>query len=1203
MSDGSPRFERLDLLGRGSLGSVYRARDRETGDHVALKTLEALGPDQVYHLKREFRTLSALHHPSLVKLHDLVVDGGECFFTMELVDGTDFVTWVRSGGDWLARLLDAGAALADALGAVHRAGRLHRDVKPANVRVRPDGHVVLLDFDLALDLDTARPRDEQAECAGTFAYMAPEQAFGGPIGPPADWYAFGGLLYEAATGRVPFTGALGDVLVQKARTGPPAPRLANAAIPERLDAFLSRLLDPLPDRRPTGDDVRRELAALRGRAAPSAAGPASAPFVGRVRETAQLEAVLTRRRSDLDVVHVHGPSGIGKSELVRRVLRRAEAAGDTLVLRGRCHDRESVPYKAFDTIVDALSTVVRALPADQRRPLVPADGGALVRLFPVLARIPELAVTSTPDLEPQELRQRAFDGLRELFVRLARLRPVVVWIDDLQWADLDSSALLERLARPPEPPALALLLSYRSEDRERVPLLEMLHATPDVAASIHETVVALDALSRDETLELARAMSPPGLETNRHFARIAEEAAGSPFFVGELTRYLSALGAGPDVVAPTLAEVVRARLGRLGDTERTLLELVAVAGGPIDGAVVLDAAGGARLRPVLLDLEEQSLVRSTATAGRVVLEMYHDRLRETVTALAPMPAIAARHGQLAAALERTIAPDPRQLLAHYEGAGDHDGARRFALAAADAANEALAFRRAAELYRRALELGVEDEDGVRARLASVLVDAGIGFDAGRAYEDLARRRAAAHAAPEEIAGLRRSAAELFLQYGHLTEGMAIVRELFADIGMRLPRTNLGNLVWFVRERQRLLRRGFDFTVRDPASIPAPLLARFETAYKAASPLAMSDPIVAGAILNRITYEVLDAGHGHLALRLLGTMANREAVIGTAASRRRAAELIERAERLGVEIADPESRGGIDLWAGVNAFIEGRWREARVRCRRAIDFWTGMRGGVAFQIAIARAYELTAIANLGDLRTLATELPVALSDADARGALGLGIALRMGQPALAWLVEDRPEVGRRLADDWMRRWPSDRVLIPHYNHTIAVVQTHLYEGDGWAAWARTEARWTALRRAGFLMQVSSRVDLLFLRARAAVALATREDGRRARSLLRLATRDRKTIDRLTGLLHAAPHAATIEAAVARAQSRTEDAAAALARAVEGYERAEMALHRAAAARTLGVIRGDATAVAAADDWMRAQGVRRPEAMAAMIVPGG
>jgi predicted Ser/Thr protein kinase len=623
MPDVSPRFERLDLLGRGSLGSVYRARDRDTGEDVALKTLEALGADQVYHLKREFRTLSALRHPSLVKLRDLVVDDGECFFTMELVDGVDFVTWVRADAAWLERLLDAAAALADALGAVHGAGRLHRDVKPANVRVRPDGHVVLLDFDLALDLDAARPRDERADCAGTFAYMAPEQAFGGPMGPPADWYAFGSMLYEAATGRLPFAGALGDVLVQKARSGPPASRTLNPDVPERFDGLLRRLLDPLPDRRPTGDEIRRELAALRGRAVPLGTGPRQAPFVGRTHETAVLDAVLSRRRNDLDVVHVHGASGIGKSELVRRVLRRAEAAGDALVLRGRCHDRESVPYKAFDTIVDALSTVVRALPSEERRPLVPVDGGALVRLFPVLARIPELAVTSTPDLEPQELRQRAFDALRELFVRLARIRRVVVWIDDLQWADLDSSALLQRIARPPEPPQLALLLSYRSEDRERVPLLEMLHGTPDVAGSVRQTVVALDALSREETLELARAMSPAGLETNRHFARIAEEAAGSPFFVGELTRYLTALGAGPEVAAPTLQEVVRARVGRLGDTQRTLLELVAVAGGPIDGAVILDAAGGARLRPVLLDLEEQSLVRSTATTGRVVLEMYH----------------------------------------------------------------------------------------------------------------------------------------------------------------------------------------------------------------------------------------------------------------------------------------------------------------------------------------------------------------------------------------------------------------------------------------------------------------------------------------------------------------------------------------------------------------------------------------------------
>jgi hypothetical protein len=274
--------------------------------------------------------------------------------------------------------------------------------------------------------------------------------------------------------------------VQKARSGPPASRTLNPDVPERFDGLLRRLLDPLPDRRPTGDEIRRELAALRGRAVPLGTGPRQAPFVGRTHETAVLDAVLSRRRNDLDVVHVHGASGIGKSELVRRVLRRAEAAGDALVLRGRCHDRESVPYKAFDTIVDALSTVVRGLPSEERRPLVPVDGGALVRLFPVLARIPELAVTSTPDLEPQELRQRAFDALRELFVRLARIRRVVVWIDDLQWADLDSSALLQRIARPPEPPQLALCCRTEA-GRERVPLLSV---PPDVAGSV-QTVVAL----------------------------------------------------------------------------------------------------------------------------------------------------------------------------------------------------------------------------------------------------------------------------------------------------------------------------------------------------------------------------------------------------------------------------------------------------------------------------------------------------------------------------------------------------------------------------------------------------------------------------------------------------------------------------------------------------------------------------------------
>src|SRR5262249_23812853 len=190
---GTERFQILRTLGEGGMGAVYEALDREQNARVALKTLLKLTPDAIGLFKREFRALQDVRHPNLVSLGELFDVNGSWFFTMELVEGTDFLSWVRPGWDepppdrltsgvWsprgrldVERLRAALVQLARGLGALHAAGKVHRDIKPSNIRVTPAGRVALLHFRLLAQTD-AQGRSSWGSGGGTPVFLAPEQA-------------------------------------------------------------------------------------------------------------------------------------------------------------------------------------------------------------------------------------------------------------------------------------------------------------------------------------------------------------------------------------------------------------------------------------------------------------------------------------------------------------------------------------------------------------------------------------------------------------------------------------------------------------------------------------------------------------------------------------------------------------------------------------------------------------------------------------------------------------------------------------------------------------------------------------------------------------------------------------------------------------------------------------------------------------------
>ena len=213
---GAYRLEAL--LGRGGMGEVYRARDTRLGREVAIKILprdRVDDPERKLRFLHEARAASALNHPNIVTLHDIVHDGGVDFLVLEYVRGKSLHDVIPPNGMPLADVLAYGTEIAQALAAAHAAGILHRDIKPANVMVTLDGHAKVLDFGLAkLMGHRATPTSitrtmepaltEPGIVMGTVAYMSPEQARGEPVDARTDLFSLGAVLYEMVKGRRAF---------------------------------------------------------------------------------------------------------------------------------------------------------------------------------------------------------------------------------------------------------------------------------------------------------------------------------------------------------------------------------------------------------------------------------------------------------------------------------------------------------------------------------------------------------------------------------------------------------------------------------------------------------------------------------------------------------------------------------------------------------------------------------------------------------------------------------------------------------------------------------------------------------------------------------------------------------------------------------------------------------------------------------------
>jgi len=752
-----PGYVVEEQLGRGGMGVVYKARDVSLGRYVALKFLPdeyARDPDRLERFRREARTASALNHPHICTVHALGEVAPACgatprpFIVMELIDGPT----LRDVADGKTTGLDAEespiaaacrmvAQAARALAAAHAAGVVHRDVKPENVMVRADGYVKVVDFGLArgvpmlgrLHLPAGAGFQQDTDpgaILGTVAYMSPEQARGQIVESPSDIFSLGIVLYQLVTGRHPFEAdsALG-ILHAIGSARPATPSSVNPSVPPALDGLLEAMLQKDARLRPTAAEVAQTLAG----AADWTTAAAPRPLVRRERELALLRLALAAADAGRGSIQcVAGEPGIGKTTLVEDFLDGVDDPdAGRIVGRGHCSERLGAT-EAYLSVTEALADLVRG-----------ASGPAVVRLLRAVAPTwyaqvaPSSAEGSRAPSQPAMLREFV-----ALLRELSRLGTVVLFLDDVHWADVPTVDLLAQVGRHCAGLRVLVVVSYRQTE---------LLLGPHPFAGVRDDLQGRGVCAELRVGFLGRAdverylnLAFPGHAFGADFARlIHDRTEGSPLFMADLLRYLRERGVLAEVRGrwalarelPDLSRelpeadgrsawrgLLRRKLDRLTELDRRLLNAAAVQGPEFDSAVV---AGALALDPAEVEERLQALERVHGLVRLVREAAFPEHakrpgevptLRYAFVHVLYQQALDAeltpsRRAALGAALGRTLEAhhganrEAAASLAYlYEVGRDYARAARHCLAASDNAARVYAHREAAGLARRGLGL-------------------------------------------------------------------------------------------------------------------------------------------------------------------------------------------------------------------------------------------------------------------------------------------------------------------------------------------------------------------------------------------------------------------------------------------------------------------------------------------------------------------
>jgi serine/threonine protein kinase len=1060
---GTHRFDLRGLLGDGGGGVVYRAYDRKLSHEVALKLMHRRDGDELLRFRESFPRLVRLAHPNLVRLYELVEEHGQMLLVMELIEGIDLLSFVRGGArpaeprlgprgpderpsvrspnarvhsfDEL-RVRAAFGQLAQGLCALHRERKVHRDVKPQNVRVTPEGRVVLLDLDLALDLDVERRERALGNVlrpVGTAMYMAPEQAASLRLGTASDWYSMGVVLYEALTGVRPYSGSDLEVLLEKQERKPLPPSELVADLPVDLERLCVDLLVAEPNDRPSGPKILRRLHVhedvLSARWTSASLLSTRPAFVGRARELLRIEQAFEQSQRRAVVVRVTGEPGVGKTSLCDEALRRfVQHDARVLVLSSVCSrypDKPHAPlHEPIARVADALregrATVRLGVSASALRLLEHAFPGAVVGL-----EAKKQGRTALPP-DPLEQRFRAIGALRAIFSEAAALRPVVLRLDDYHWADVDTQRFIGSLVSGPDAPRMLLLLSEEPEPG---------HAQgPSLVA---DDTIELTNLDGDESRALIdelleRAGEGEGGPLHESF-RASLHADCSPLLIQERVRQAILFERPP--AAESLTQILSERLRELPEPAKRVLQLTCAAYDAVPQAVCERAAHLtlAEFTRHVSALTIAGLLRSTVVQGEDGLAPSHPLIAELVDLDLQGPRRVMIHERLASALlARDAAPASGRLLRHQGESGDQLRAAESAELAADQAYAALAFQRAAELFTLCASLRPpsQDELGHRLlrRMAEALDQAGWVLSAAGIY-----REAAPFTSAAESLHMHQRSFECLVRGAEVGEGLQVMDRLLATLGVSRASSE-GAALWSLRlSRAKMRLFGHGFRLRRSSQISASELRKVDVLFVSGAQLLRVDAVQGADLLSRAWVQARLLGEPQRIARALCVEAWNFVGRG-AGDQGRARAMLEEARALTEHHDAPQLDGHLRLAQGMLALASFQVRECSTHCRDAARVFRDSCADVSWELSMAQVHQLLALSQMAQYRELAPTLAQYRREAEERGDMWTYAAL-LGVDALgAALADNAPERAEACLHEASSRWPAREAL-----HTQALLR--------------------------------------------------------------------------------------------------------------------------------------------------------------------